>query len=141
MRKVTKTQRIRVLRILGAVVLAVALFWLATDYSSKDKPSLLRTVPLPKPPKKLEEVLGAVERLAPGQKNEEETETPKPEILSLSKIKEDTQEKVIESSKEVVREKVVEILKELIDKLTEEEKTKEKVCDQVCEEVCKDACE
>lgn len=140
MKKVSNLRKIRFLRVLGIVVLIASLFWLAMNfsgYSQGSESSLFRKVPLPK---KLKEVLGAVESPVSEQKETpEESETPKPEVLSFSKIKEKAQEKVIESSKEIVREKVVEVLKELIDKLAEEETTKEKVCSQVCEEACKEA--
>lgn len=129
-----------------AVVLLVTLFWLATGSSSlsqKEEGVFPGDLPLPKPPKKLEEVFGTVKRFTSEQEKEEQEkiETPKPQVISFSEIKEKTQEKIVEGSKEVVREKVVEILKELIDKLTEGEATKGKVCDQVCEEVCREVCE
>ena len=141
--KKIKKQRRRFLRILGAAILVCVLLWLAMNlfgYSQGQEPSLFRKVPIPK---KLEEVLGTIKNSAPepGKEEPKETAAPTPEILSLSQIKEDAQEKVVESSKEIVREKVVEILKELINKLTEGEETKEKVCKQVCQDVCQEVCE
>ena len=125
------------MRILGGIVLIAGLFGLTINLSGRSQgseSSLFRKVPLPE---KLKEVLGTAEMPTPEQKEiPEESETPKPEVLSVSKIKEKTQEKIIESSREVIREKVVEILKEMVSKLTEEETTKERVCEEVCKEVC-----
>lgn len=134
--------RKRFFRTSSAVLIIVALFWLAvnlTGYSLPEEVSLFRKVSVPE---KVEEVLGDVKEQFPwgrGEKSEEDP-TAEPRVLSLAEVGEEAREKVVTESKEVIREKVVEVLRGLIEKLTEEGEAQGEVCHQICQEVCQEVC-